>query len=329
MVLFSLHFTVLEIEGDSEKERRMGRSPCCSKEGLNRGTWTALEDEILTAYIKAHGQGKWRSLPNRAGLKRCGKSCRLRWLNYLRPDIKRGNISHDEEELIIRLHNLLGNRWSLIAGRLPGRTDNEIKNYWNTTLGKRAKAQASSPASTETPPSKSTHKELTTESQIDEPSNSPQSTESKIQGIRTKATRCSSKVLVPLLPAATQDIDINNLTLQDPSELQDYQPYYLTNHQEMDNKTTFQTHHGTEVLDAFYSCGPDFLNFEINDQMQTINGESEENNDINKNLSEDPVQPLPFDDAMFKDWTKSPCLNDNATIDLGSLAFLLDPDEWP
>ncbi|KAK6944762.1 SANT/Myb domain [Dillenia turbinata] len=74
------------------------------------------------------------------GLKRCGKSCRLRWMNYLRPDIKRGNISVDEEELIIKLHKLLGNRWSLIAGRLPGRTDNEIKNYWNTNLSKKVQA---------------------------------------------------------------------------------------------------------------------------------------------------------------------------------------------
>ncbi|EEF41003.1 r2r3-myb transcription factor, putative [Ricinus communis] len=88
----------------------MGRSPCCAKEGLNRGAWTAMEDKILTDYIQMHGQGKWRKLPKRAGLKRCGKSCRLRWLNYLRPDIKRGNITNDEEELIIRLHNLLGNR---------------------------------------------------------------------------------------------------------------------------------------------------------------------------------------------------------------------------
>ncbi|URE25825.1 myb-like DNA-binding domain containing protein [Musa troglodytarum] len=76
-----------------------------------------------------------------SGLKRCGKSCRLRWLNYLRPDIKRGNITEDEENLIVRLHALLGNRWSLIAGRLPGRTDNEIKNYWNTYLGKKTSPQ--------------------------------------------------------------------------------------------------------------------------------------------------------------------------------------------
>ncbi|RWW37662.1 hypothetical protein BHE74_00057191 [Ensete ventricosum] len=139
----------------------MGRRPCCSKEGLNRGAWSAFEDRVLSEYIKTHGEGKWRDLPKRAGkcsqalyvgvlfhvlicvpererererwivgLKRCGKSCRLRWLNYLRPDIKRGNISEDEESLIIKLHRLLGNR-------LPGRTDNEIKNYWNTNLSKK------------------------------------------------------------------------------------------------------------------------------------------------------------------------------------------------
>ncbi|XP_031282777.1 transcription factor MYB4-like isoform X2 [Pistacia vera] len=68
---------------------------------------------------------------------RCGKSCRLRWTNYLRPDIKRGNFSKEEEETIIKLHHVLGNRWSAIAGRLPGRTDNEIKNFWHTHLKKR------------------------------------------------------------------------------------------------------------------------------------------------------------------------------------------------
>ncbi|KAE8685143.1 Transcription repressor MYB4 [Hibiscus syriacus] len=115
----------------------MGRAPCCSKVGLRRGPWTPREDKLLVNYIQAHGEGHWRSLPKKAGLLRCGKSCRLRWLNYLRPDIKRGNITPDEEDLIIRLHSLLGNRWSLIAGRLPGRTDNEIKNYWNTHLRKR------------------------------------------------------------------------------------------------------------------------------------------------------------------------------------------------
>ncbi|KAJ6426398.1 hypothetical protein OIU84_022082 [Salix udensis] len=115
----------------------MGRAPCCSKVGLYRGPWSTKEDTLLINYIQAHGEGHWRALPKKAGLLRCGKSCRLRWLNYLRPDIKRGNITPDEDDLIIRLHSLLGNRWSLIAGRLPGRTDNEIKNYWNSHLSKR------------------------------------------------------------------------------------------------------------------------------------------------------------------------------------------------
>ncbi|XP_010933845.1 uncharacterized protein [Elaeis guineensis] len=119
----------------------MGRAPCCSKVGLHKGPWTEREDELLTNYIQCHGEGNWRHLPQKAGLLRCGKSCRLRWMNYLRPDIKRGNIGPEEEDLIIRLHSLLGNRWSLIAGRLPGRTDNEIKNYWNSHLSKRLREQ--------------------------------------------------------------------------------------------------------------------------------------------------------------------------------------------
>nr|QNC43976.1 R2R3 MYB transcription factor [Freesia hybrid cultivar] len=115
----------------------MGRAPCCEKVGLKKGRWTAEEDEKLANYIMANGEGSWRSLPKNAGLLRCGKSCRLRWINYLRTDLKRGNISAEEEEIIIKLHSTIGNRWSLIAGHLPGRTDNEIKNYWNSHLSRR------------------------------------------------------------------------------------------------------------------------------------------------------------------------------------------------
>ncbi|XP_031474218.1 transcription factor MYB41-like isoform X2 [Nymphaea colorata] len=115
----------------------MGRAPCCEKEGLKRGPWTPEEDKKLVDYIQKHGKGNWRTLPKNAGLSRCGKSCRLRWTNYLRPDIRRGRFSFEEEETIIQLHGVLGNKWSAIAGYLPGRTDNEIKNYWNTHIRKR------------------------------------------------------------------------------------------------------------------------------------------------------------------------------------------------
>lgn len=95
------------------------------------------EDQKLIDHIQKHGPGNWRTLPKKAGLQRCGKSCRLRWTNYLRPDIKRGRFSFEEEEAIIQLHSILGNKWSAIAAKLPGRTDNEIKNYWNTHIRKR------------------------------------------------------------------------------------------------------------------------------------------------------------------------------------------------
>ncbi|XP_073307467.1 transcription factor MYB17-like [Primulina huaijiensis] len=115
----------------------MGRAPCCDKKGLKKGPWTSEEDEKLVDYISKNGHGSWRSLPKLAGLLRCGKSCRLRWTNYLRPDIKRGPFTPDEEKLVIQLHAILGNRWAAIASQLQGRTDNEIKNLWNTHLKKR------------------------------------------------------------------------------------------------------------------------------------------------------------------------------------------------
>ncbi|XP_010441164.1 PREDICTED: transcription factor MYB23-like [Camelina sativa] len=102
-----------------------------------KGLWTVEEDKILMDYVRTHGQGHWNRIAKKTGLKRCGKSCRLRWMNYLSPTVNRGNFTDQEEDLIIRLHKLLGNRWSLIAKRVPGRTDNQVKNYWNTHLSKK------------------------------------------------------------------------------------------------------------------------------------------------------------------------------------------------
>ncbi|XP_042482323.1 transcription factor MYB80-like [Macadamia integrifolia] len=115
----------------------MGRIPCCEKDNVKRGQWTPEEDNKLSSYIAQHGTRNWRLIPKNAGLQRCGKSCRLRWTNYLRPDLKHGEFSEAEEQAIVKLHSVVGNRWSLIAAQLPGRTDNDVKNHWNTKLKKK------------------------------------------------------------------------------------------------------------------------------------------------------------------------------------------------
>ncbi|XAR54356.1 hypothetical protein NMG60_11029442 [Bertholletia excelsa] len=148
-----------ETVGKDDKEKNNNKS---SK--LRKGLWSPEEDEKLMNYMLRNGQGCWSDIARNAGLQRCGKSCRLRWINYLRPDLKRGAFSPQEEELIVHLHSILGNRWSRIAARLPGRTDNEIKNFWNSTIKKRLKnsTTSSSTNNASTTNSASDHNQLMT-----------------------------------------------------------------------------------------------------------------------------------------------------------------------
>jgi myb proto-oncogene protein len=133
------------IPGDIYRPTDMGRAPCCDKASVKKGPWSPEEDRKLKEYIHKNGSGgNWIALPHKAGnyidqvrghkqnacqlalfshdhvmylkklhvagLKRCGKSCRLRWLNYLRPNIKHGDFSDDEDRIICNLFATIGSR---------------------------------------------------------------------------------------------------------------------------------------------------------------------------------------------------------------------------
>ncbi|XP_022958523.1 transcription factor LAF1-like [Cucurbita moschata] len=144
----------------------MGRETASHKANPKhrKGLWSPEEDQRLRNFILNHGHACWSSVPLKAGLERNGKSCRLRWINYLRPGLKRGTFSQQEQDTIISLHHMLGNKWSQIAQHLPGRTDNEVKNLWHSYLKKRVEKQGCSAHSTASTTSDSADSSITAQS---------------------------------------------------------------------------------------------------------------------------------------------------------------------
>ncbi|XP_028775896.1 transcription factor DUO1-like [Neltuma alba] len=115
---------------------------------IRKGPWKAEEDEVLLSHVNKYGPRDWSSIRSKGLLQRTGKSCRLRWVNKLRPNLKSGcKFSLEEERVVIELQAQFGNRWAKIASYLPGRTDNDVKNFWSSRRKRIARILHSSPPS--------------------------------------------------------------------------------------------------------------------------------------------------------------------------------------
>lgn len=257
----------------------MGRSPCCDKSKVKRGPWSPEEDSILKNYLHTYGTGgNWIALPLKAGLKRCGKSCRLRWLNYLRPDIKHGGFTEEEDHIILSLYNKIGSRWSVIASHLQGRTDNDVKNYWNTKMKKKLMAAKTG---------------MTISSNISIPNNSygefpylmdmnyqdcefPFSGETEIQENGTN-TYCSSSFSTVTLPNSDQQVAASVLSSSPSFSQENNSCNYGSwpgNGGDEDDGFVFELGSGAGPATATATADGDFLDgFDFLEEMKTTTNE--------------------------------------------------------
>ncbi|XP_015086001.1 transcription factor DUO1-like isoform X1 [Solanum pennellii] len=107
---------------------------------IKKGPWKEEEDQVLIKHVKKYGPRDWSSIRSKGLLQRTGKSCRLRWVNKLRPNLKNGvKFSAEEERTVIELQAQFGNKWARIATYMPGRTDNDVKNFWSSRQKRLAK----------------------------------------------------------------------------------------------------------------------------------------------------------------------------------------------
>nr|QSD99602.1 MYB family transcription factor [Melilotus albus] len=304
-----------------------GRAPCCDKSQVKRGPWSPAEDLKLIAFIQKYGHENWRALPKQAGLQRCGKSCRLRWINYLRPDLKRGNFTAEEEETIIKLHKALGNKWSKIASYLPGRTDNEIKNVWNTHLKKRLVVKKSDSSGDESKlessitsssssesllsndvPMKDSEKQVSNNELViinENPKGSSNSLSSSIESntILNSSQNVDNKLEQELASLGFYDVD--NILEDNLIEIPWESDYDLWNF--IDNIGTYQSNVGEEsvqgVVEAKNCSHDEFENeFGVVGEIKESNNKDEvlpKNNEVEPEI--DPHEAFDFNDIIMQD----------------------------